>query len=45
MPKMYKKGSIAVDVHPSKITDMELRGWTQAEKPTAEDKPKTKPKK
>lgn len=44
MPKMYKEGSEAVDVHPTKIADMELRGWTQEEKPSADDKPKPKTK-
>lgn len=38
---MYKKGSEAIVVHPSKIADAEIRGWSLEEKT---HKTKTKPK-
>jgi hypothetical protein len=41
MPKMYKKGSEAVVVHPSQVHNAEARGWSLKEKAT---KTKTKPK-
>jgi len=41
MPKMYKKGSEAIVVHPSQIANAEVRGWSLKEKPTTKD---TKPK-
>jgi len=43
MPKMYKKGSEAVVVHPSQIENAKTRGWS-LENPDQETK-KTKPKK
>ena len=42
MPKMYKKGSEPIVVHPSQIENAKTRGWSLKEKPTS--KTKTKPK-
>lgn len=43
MPKMYKKGSEAVVVHPSQVHNAEARGWSLKEKPTTtKSKPKEK---
>ena len=42
MPKMYKKGSEAVVVHPSQVHNAEARGWS-LKNPDQETK-KTKPK-
>tara|TARA_R110002051_G_scaffold255417_1_gene314527 strand:+ start:1588 stop:1737 length:150 start_codon:yes stop_codon:yes gene_type:complete len=45
MPKMYKKGSEAIVVHPSQIANAEVRGWSLEEKPTEKVTEKdTKPK-
>jgi|TARA_R110002012_G_scaffold98074_3_gene235275 hypothetical protein len=41
MPKMYKKGSEPVVVHPSQVDNAKQRGWSLKEKPT---KNETKPK-
>jgi hypothetical protein len=41
MPKMYKKGSEAIVVHPSQVANAEVSGWS-LKKPT---KTETKPKK
>tara|TARA_R100000541_G_scaffold15749_3_gene25165 strand:- start:334 stop:480 length:147 start_codon:yes stop_codon:yes gene_type:complete len=44
MPKMYKKGSDSIVVHPSQIENAEARGWTLEKKPSADNKkPTTKP--
>ena len=40
MPKMYKKGSEAIVVHPSQIANAEVRGWSLKKPTTKETKPK-----
>ena len=42
MPKMYKKGSEAVVVHPSQVHNAEARGWSLK---NPDQETKTKPNK
>ena len=40
MPKMYKKGSEAIVVHPSQVHNAEARGWSLKKPTTTKTKPK-----